>query len=55
MEIHLMVFIDKWSLFGGYIFPFSQGRVVEVVSNEIPIIVKKYCSGNNQFLPFWPM
>ena len=24
------VFIDKWSLFGGYIVLFNQGRVTEV-------------------------
>ena len=26
----IMVFIDKWSLFGGYIVLFNQGRVIEV-------------------------
>ena len=25
-----MVFIDKWSLFGGYIVLFNQGKVTEV-------------------------
>ena len=25
-----MVFIDKWSLFGGYFVLFYQGRVIEV-------------------------
>ena len=25
-----MFFIDKWSLFGGYIVLFNQGRVTEV-------------------------
>ena len=25
-----MVFVDKWSLFGGYIILFNQGRVTEM-------------------------
>ena len=29
-ERHHMVFIDKWSLFGGYIVLFNQGYVTEV-------------------------
>ena len=29
-ERHIMVFIDKWPLFGGYIILFNQGRVTEV-------------------------
>ena len=27
-----MVFIDKWSLFGGYFVLFYQGRIIEVWS-----------------------
>ena len=29
-ERQKMVFIDKWSLFGGYFVLFYQGRVIEV-------------------------